>query len=86
VVPLEARSVAEATERLTERLVEQGAVTDPGRLRGALRRAHLEDVVSVGTRFLPHVRHRRGRPPRHRRRVAPTPIAWGEGPQRTAAS
>jgi mannitol/fructose-specific phosphotransferase system IIA component (Ntr-type) len=85
VVPLEARSVAEATDRLTERLVEQGAVADPGRLRGALRAAHLEDVVSVGEHaFLPHVRTDAVERLVTAVGIAPAPIAWEKDPQRTA--
>jgi CBS domain-containing protein len=85
VVPLEAGSVAEATDRLTERLVEQGAVADPDRLRGALRAARLEDVVSVGEHaFLPHVRTDAVERLVTAVGIAPAPIAWEKDPQRTA--
>jgi len=85
VVPLEARSVAEAAERLAERLVERGAVRNPARLRGALRAARIEDVVSVGEHaFLPHVRTDAVDRLVTAVGVAPAPIAWEKGPQRAA--
>jgi CBS domain-containing protein len=77
--------MAEATDRLTERLVEQGAVADPDRLRGALRVARLEDVVSVGEHaFLPHVRTDAVERLVTAVGIAPAPIAWEKDPQRTA--
>lgn len=85
VVPLEASSVAQAAGRLAERLVEQGAVSDPARLRAALRAARLEDVVSVGENaFLPHVRSDAVDHLVTAVGIAPTPIAWEKDPQRAA--
>ena len=85
VVPLEASSVAQAAGRLAERLVEQGAVSHPARLRAALRAARLEDVVSVGENaFLPHVRSDAVDHLVTAVGIAPRPIAWEKDPQRAA--
>lgn len=85
VVPLAAQSVGQAADRLAERLVEQGVVAEPDRLRRALRAVHLEDVVSVGEHaFLPHVRTDAVDRLLTAVGVARTPIAWEKDPQRTA--
>jgi CBS domain-containing protein len=85
VVPLQARSVAQATERLAERLVERGAVADPDRFRAALRAAYLADVVSVSEHaFLPHVRTDAVERLATAVGIAPAPIAWEKDPQRAA--
>jgi CBS domain-containing protein len=85
LVPLAARSVAEAAERLAERLVEQGAVADPDRLRRTLRSAQLEDVVSVGAHaFLPHLRTEAVTRLCAAMGVSPRAIAWEKDPQRAA--
>jgi CBS domain-containing protein len=85
VVPLDAPTVAQAAWRLAERLVDQGAVSDPGRLRAALRAARLEDVVAVGEHaFLPHVRTDAVDRLLAAIGIAPAPIAWEKDPQRAA--
>src|SRR5207245_2447717 len=57
VVPLQATTVKQATERLAERLVAAGAVADPQRLNAVIRHTWPEDMVSVGEHaFLPHFR------------------------------
>jgi len=57
IVPLEARSVREATSKLARTLVKSGAVTDEPRLTEILRHEWPEDVVMVaGRAFLPHFR------------------------------
>ena len=85
VVPLVARSVAQATERLLERLVEQGAVTDPDRLRATLRSAKLEQLVTVGDHaFLPHLRTDAVPGLIAALGVSATPIRWEKDPQRAA--
>jgi CBS domain-containing protein len=57
VVPLEARSVREATTRLARTLTRSGAIADEDRLTEILKNEWPEDVVMVGGRaFLPHFR------------------------------
>ncbi|HXY19070.1 MAG TPA: hypothetical protein VEH83_03665, partial [Gemmatimonadales bacterium] len=57
VVPLEARSVREATTKLARALARAGAVADEARLTEILKNEWPEDVVMVGGRaFLPHFR------------------------------
>ncbi len=57
VVPLEARTVREATTKLARVLSRAGAVTDEARLTEILKNEWPEDVVMVGERaFLPHFR------------------------------
>ena len=57
IVPLNARTVREATEHLAQRLVESGAVAEPNRLHALIRESWREDVTSVGEHaFLPHFR------------------------------
>jgi CBS domain-containing protein len=57
IVPLEARSLKEATGKLARTLVKSGAVADEARLTEILRHEWPEDVVMVaGRAFLPHFR------------------------------
>jgi len=57
VVPLEARTVREATTKLARALARAGAVPDEPRLTEILKNEWPEDVVMVGGRaFLPHFR------------------------------
>jgi CBS domain-containing protein len=57
VVPLEARTVREATTRLARALSRSGAIGDEARLTEILKNEWPEDVVMVGGRaFLPHFR------------------------------
>ncbi len=57
IVPLEARSVRDATLKLSRTLVKSGAVADEPRLAELLKREWPEDVVMVSERaFLPHFR------------------------------
>jgi CBS domain-containing protein len=57
IVPLEARTVREATGKLARTLVKSGAVADEVRLADILKREWPEDVVMVaGRAFLPHFR------------------------------
>ena len=57
IVPLEARSVREATTKLARALTRAGAVTDEAQLSEVLKSEWPEDVVMVGGRaFLPHFR------------------------------
>ncbi len=57
IVPLEARSVRDATVKLSRALVKSGAVADEARLTEILKREWPEDVVMVADRaFLPHFR------------------------------
>jgi CBS domain-containing protein len=85
LVPLTARSVAQATEKLVERLVEQGAVVDPARLRAALKAAKPEHVVAVGEHaFFPHLRTDTVRELVAAVGVSPTAIRWERDPQRSA--
>ena len=85
VVPLIAHTVQEATERLAERLVETGAVTEANRLQAVIRNAWPEDMVSVGEHaFLPHFRTEAVRKLVTAVGVSPTPIRWEKDPHRTA--
>jgi CBS domain-containing protein len=57
VVPLQARTVREATAVLARALVASGAIADAARLDEVLKTEWPEDVVMVGGRaFLPHFR------------------------------
>jgi len=57
VVPLEARTVREATTKLARTLSRSGAIADEARLTEILKNEWPEDVVMVGGRaFLPHFR------------------------------
>ena len=85
VVPLVARSVAQATQRLLDRLVEQKAVADPARLQTTLQTAKLEQLVTVGDHaFLPHLRTDAVTGLVAALGVSATPIRWEKDPQRAA--
>ncbi len=85
VVPLNAGTVKEATERLAERLVTTGAVAEPQRLNAVIRRTWPEDMVSVGEHaFLPHFRTEAVRGLVVAVGIAPTPIRWEKDPHRSA--
>lgn len=57
LVPLQARTVREATTQLAKALEQAGDVAEPARLTRLLKHEWPEDVVSVGDRaFLPHFR------------------------------
>lgn len=85
VVPLTAHTVKEATERLAERLVATGAVTEANRLHAIIRNAWPEDMVSVGEHaFLPHFRTEAVRKLVTAVGISPTPIRWEKDPHRTA--
>jgi CBS domain-containing protein len=85
LVPLNAATVKEATERLAERLVASGAVADPKRLNAVIRHTWPEDMVSVGEHaFLPHFRTEAVRGLVTALGISPTPIHWEKDPHRTA--
>lgn len=85
VVPLQAGTVQQATERLAEELIRAGAVAEPQRLTGVIRNAWPEDMVSVGEHaFLPHFRTEAVQRLVAAVGVAPTPIRWEKDPHRTA--
>ena len=85
VVPLNATTVKEATERLAERLIASGAVADPQRLNAVIRHTWPEDMVSVGEHaFLPHFRSEAVRGLVTAVGISPTPIRWERDPHRTA--
>lgn len=85
VVPLNAGTVKEATERLAERLLATGAVAEPQRLNAVIRRTWPEDMVSVGEHaFLPHFRTEAVRSLVVAVGIAPTPIRWEKDPHRSA--
>ena len=85
LVPLAAQTVKEATERLAERLVASGVVTEANRLNAVIRNAWPEDMVSVGEHaFLPHFRTEAVRKLATAVGVSPTPIRWEKDPNRTA--
>lgn len=85
VVPLQARSVREATEQLAERLAAGGAVRDPARLREVIRAAWPEDMTAVGAHaFLPHFRTDAAERLAVALGVSPAPIRWEKDPQRSA--
>jgi CBS domain-containing protein len=85
VVPLAAHTVKEATERLAERLVASGAVTEANRLNAVIKNAWPEDMVSVGEHaFLPHFRTEAVRKLVTAVGISPTPIRWEKDPHRTA--
>jgi len=84
-VPLQARTVREATHRLAEKLIQAGAVANPERLLGVIDQAWPEDMVSVGEHaFLPHFRTDATDKLVAALGVAPRPIAWEKDPNRTA--
>ncbi|MGH7607042.1 MAG: CBS domain-containing protein, partial [Gemmatimonadales bacterium] len=85
LIPLAAETVMEATERLAERLVASGAVTEANRLNAVIRNAWPEDMVSVGAHaFLPHFRTEAVRKLVTAVGISPTPIRWERDPHRTA--
>jgi len=87
VVPLSARTVKEATERLAERLIATGAVGEgeANRLNAVIRNAWPEDMVSVGQHaFLPHFRTEAVRRLVTAVGVSATPIHWEKDPHRAA--
>ena len=76
-VPLQARTVREATHRLAEKLIQAGAVANPERLLAVIDQAWPEDMVSVGEHaFLPHFRTDATDTLIAALGVAPRPIAW----------
>lgn len=87
IVPLNAPTVREATERLAERLVASGGdvVIDANRLNAVIRNAWPEDLVSVGEHaFLPHFRTEAVRKLATALGVSQTPIRWDKDASRTA--
>lgn len=56
LIPLDARTLSEASRRLTDALVESGAASDPERLRELLGDTLPGDVVVLGGAFLLHLR------------------------------
>lgn len=86
VVPLKARSVRHAAELLVDRLAQPGGpVTDPERLRAALRGARPDHMVLVGEHaFLPHLRTDAVRDLVAALGVSPAPIRWEKDPQRSS--
>jgi len=85
VVPLKAQTVREATERLAERLIASGVVTEANRLNAVIRNAWPEDMVSVGEHaFLPHFRTEAARKLATAVGVSLTPIRWEKDVNRSA--
>ena len=85
IVPLEARSVREATTHLARALARAGAVADRARLDEVLRSEWPEDVVMVGGRaFLPHFRTDAAQALALAVGVAPQPICRANDPNRCA--
>ena len=85
VVPLKAQTVREATERLAERLIASGVVTEANRLNAVIRNAWPEDMVSVGEHaFLPHFRTEAARKLATAVGVSLTPIRWEKDVNRAA--
>jgi CBS domain-containing protein len=85
VVPLTAQTVREATERLAERLIASGVVTEANRLNAVIRNAWPEDMVSVGEHaFLPHFRTEAARRLATAVGVSLTPIRWEKDVNRSA--
>jgi CBS domain-containing protein len=85
IVPLEARSVREATGKLARTLVKSGAVADEARLAEILKSEWPEDVVMVGGRaFLPHFRTDAAGALAVAIGVAPQPICRANDPNRCA--
>lgn len=84
-VPLQARTVREATHRLAEQLIRAGAVANPTRLLEVIDRAWPEDMVSVGEHaFLPHFRTDAAGALVVALGIAPRPIPWEKDPNRSA--
>jgi CBS domain-containing protein len=85
IVPLNATTVKQATERLAERLIAAGAVAEPQRLNAVIRHTWPEDMVSVGEHaFLPHFRTEAVRSLVTAVGVSPTPICWEKDANRAA--
>ena len=85
IVPLKAATVKEATEQLTEKLIQSGAVSDARRLTGVIRTAWPEDMVSVGEHaFLPHFRTEAVQKLVTAVGISPAPIRWEKDPHRAA--
>jgi CBS domain-containing protein len=85
VVPLEARTVREATTKLARALARAGAVADEARLTEILKNEWPEDVVMVGGRaFLPHFRTDAVARLALAIGVAPQPICRANDPNRCA--
>jgi len=85
VVPLESRSVREATTQLARALASAGAVADEARLGEILQSEWPEDVVMVGGRaFLPHFRTDAAAELALAIGVAPQPICRSNDPNRCA--
>ena len=85
IVPLEARSVREATTKLARALARAGAVGDEARFGEILKNEWPEDVVMVGGRaFLPHFRTDAAGDLALAIGVAPQPICRGNDPNRCA--
>ncbi|HEV2670937.1 MAG TPA: CBS domain-containing protein [Gemmatimonadales bacterium] len=85
VVPLTAQTVREATERLAERLIASGVVSEANRLNAVIRNAWPEDMVSVGEHaFLPHFRTEAARRLATAVGVSLTPIRWEKDVNRSA--
>jgi CBS domain-containing protein len=85
VVPLEARTVLEATTRLAQALARAGVVADDARLAEILKSEWPEDVVMVGGRaFLPHFRTNAVNALTLAIGVSPQPICRANDPNRCA--
>ena len=85
IVPLEARSVREATTKLARALARAGAVGDEARLSEILKSEWPEDVVMVGGRaFLPHFRTDAAGSLALAIGIAPQPICRANDPNRCA--
>ncbi len=85
IVPLEARSVKEATTKLARALARSGALADEARLAEVLKTEWPEDVVMVGDRaFLPHFRTDAAATLAVAVGVAAQPICRGNDPNRCA--
>jgi len=85
IVPLEARSVRDATGKLARTLVKSGAVADEARLTEILKREWPEDVVMVaGRAFLPHFRTDAAGALAVAIGVSPQPICRANDPNRCA--
>lgn len=85
IVPLDATTVKQATERLAERLIESGVVAEPQRLNAVIRHTWPEDMVSVGEHaFLPHFRTEAVRGLVTAIGISRTPIRWEKDPHRAA--
>ncbi len=85
IVPLEARSVREATTKLARTLARSGAIADEARLTEVLKAEWPEDVVMVGGRaFLPHFRTDAAAALAVAVGIAPQPVCRGNDPSRCA--